>query len=75
MLIPSSVFAIAIVLILELANGNNFVDALLASVEVIFALQFGYLIGLPIRRLFVKEPKAIRPRNAWLSQLLTGNHD
>jgi hypothetical protein len=66
-LIPSSVVAISIVLILEFAKGNYFVDALLACVEVIFALQFGYLAGLPIRCLFVKGPKAVRSRNAWLS--------
>jgi hypothetical protein len=65
-LIPGSLFAVLTVVLSTLTKGYYFIDILALCVDVICALNVGYLLGLSTRRLFLKEPKAVRSKNAWL---------
>ncbi len=66
-LVPSCAVATGLVVVLGLAKGYYWVDTLVLSVEIACALQFGYLIGLSVKRLFVKDPRTVGTGNAWLN--------
>jgi hypothetical protein len=65
-LVPATIMATAAVAAMELVSGDYRVDALLGGGEVACALQFGYLLGLSVKR-SVTDPRVVQTGNSWLN--------